>query len=161
MDNNESQTSDQALTHADLVPDLVAGLFKESCSFRLRPYTYKDEDDGEEAIVAIVSVAGDVQWAAFIALPASTAVKVAEKFAGFEIPFEDEDMGDALGELANIFTEKVKTALEGKSAKVELSQGKAFKVKKVLPLVQKARAWELKCFKSSQGLIWTGTISIP
>lgn len=58
---------------------------------------------GIEGIIGIISFVGTLPWTLILALPQPTAVSVADKFAGFEIPYDSEDMIDAVGELVNIW----------------------------------------------------------
>lgn len=55
-----------------------------------------------EGIIGIISIVGDVSWALMLGFPRRTASTLAPVFAGFDIPYESEDMGDIVGELANI-----------------------------------------------------------
>ena len=43
------------------------------------------------------------------------------QFAGFEIPFDSPDMGDAVGELANIFAGEVKGQLDSRGVRCDIS----------------------------------------
>jgi len=75
--------------------------------------------DGE-LVVAVISLVGDVEWLLDLCLPRETAVGLAARFAGFPIPYESEDMGDAVGELSNILAGKVKAALDGLGVRAEI-----------------------------------------
>jgi CheY-specific phosphatase CheX len=75
-------------------------------------------------IMGIISLVGQVDWSLAIGLGAGTATAVAERFTGFEIPFDSADMGDAIGELANLLAGEVKMELDrvGVSADISLPQ---------------------------------------
>ena len=154
---SETQTAD--LPHCDLIQQVIVETIESACEVHIRPYKFKDNDDSEQAMAIVISLAGDIQWATFIALPASTACKTAEKFAGFEIPFESEDMDDALGEFATVFAEKVKSNLAGQDITAVLSLPKSLRIQTVHAMVRQARVSELKCYKSSLGKVWAGVIS--
>lgn len=47
-----------------------------------------------------------------IAIPKETAIRVSEAFLGVEIPFESDDMGDLIAELANILAGDVAANME-------------------------------------------------
>ncbi|MBS1792371.1 MAG: chemotaxis protein CheX [Acidobacteria bacterium] len=53
-------------------------------------------------IDGIISFVGDITWSLILVLPFRSAEMMAQKFAGFEIPFDSEDMGDVVGELTNV-----------------------------------------------------------
>ncbi|MCD9184942.1 MAG: chemotaxis protein CheX [Pyrinomonadaceae bacterium] len=53
-------------------------------------------------IDGIISFVGDLTWSLIMVLPHDSAEMMAKKFAGFDIPFESEDMGDVVGELTNV-----------------------------------------------------------
>lgn len=53
-------------------------------------------------IDGIISFVGDLTWSLILVLPHDSAEMLAQNFAGFEIPYESEDMGDVVGELTNV-----------------------------------------------------------
>lgn len=53
-------------------------------------------------IDGIISFVGDLTWSLILVLPFDSAELMAQKFAGFEIPYDSEDMGDVVGELTNV-----------------------------------------------------------
>jgi len=72
-------------------------------------------------IVAVVSLVGDMPCSVALGLPHDSAVAVAAKLAGFEIPFESSDMGDAIGEVANMIAGTVKAKLEQRGVSSSIS----------------------------------------
>jgi CheY-specific phosphatase CheX len=57
---------------------------------------------GFDGVAGLISFVGKVSWTLAIGFPRSTALEMAQKFAGCEIPFESLDMIDVVGELLNI-----------------------------------------------------------
>ncbi len=55
-----------------------------------------------DGLVGIVPFTGDAPWSLLLGLPRETAMALAVKFTGMEIDFDSPDMGDMVGELANI-----------------------------------------------------------
>lgn len=105
----------------DLVKKSVLETFGSICG--MEP-DYKGKMDGEspcEAVVGIISLVGVESWSIMVGLPRGTASVMAEKFAGFEIPFESEDMGDAVGELTNILAGDVCARFDEEGIKTDLS----------------------------------------
>lgn len=57
---------------------------------------------GFDGVAGLISFVGKVSWTLAIGFPRATALEMAQKFAGCEIPFESLDMIDVMGELLNI-----------------------------------------------------------
>jgi len=74
-----------------------------------------------DGVIGIISLVGDVDWLLVLGLPRDTAPAIAEGFAGFPIPFESEDMADAVGELANLVAGDVKVNLDAIRLSSEIS----------------------------------------
>ena len=70
-------------------------------------------------VLSVISLVGGVDWSIFLGLPKDTAVALAKSFAGFDIPFESDDLGDAIGELSNILAGNVKARLDRVGIKTE------------------------------------------
>jgi CheY-specific phosphatase CheX len=55
-----------------------------------------------DGIVGIISLVGDIAWSVAMSFPKQTAIDLTLKFAGFEIDYDSDDMGDVVGELVNV-----------------------------------------------------------
>ncbi len=55
-----------------------------------------------EGVVGLISFVGDITWSLAMMFPQAAAVNLAYKFANFEIEYESPDMGDVVGEIANV-----------------------------------------------------------
>lgn len=74
------------------------------------------------SIIGIISIISKkMVWSVLLEFPRETAVALAERFAGFEIPFEGEDMGDVVGELANILAGDLTSRLSGMGIQGDMS----------------------------------------
>lgn len=80
-----------------------------------------------EGVLGIISLVGDVEWSLVLGLPSATAPALTERFAGFAIPFESEDMGDAVGELTNLFAGEVKVQLDRIGLRSDISLPQVFR----------------------------------
>jgi chemotaxis protein CheX len=117
-------------------------------------------ENADDMIMGVVSLVGDVEWSLFLGLPRPTATAAAAKFAGFEIPFDSQDMGDAIGELANIFAGKVKALLDAKKVRVEISLPSVLRAKDVHVLAPSPAAASAKgYFKSEIGAFYAGMLT--
>lgn len=72
-------------------------------------------------IVGIISFVGDLTWSIVLVLPMFSAEDMSKRFAGFDVPFESEDMGDVVGEMTNIIAGMVCGFLEKDCIKAQLS----------------------------------------
>ncbi|HEY3281975.1 MAG TPA: chemotaxis protein CheX [Armatimonadota bacterium] len=74
----------------------------------------------EDGIVGIISFVGDLPWTMMLGLPRPTAAAVALAFVGCEVEFESGDMGDVVGEMANIIAGDVVARLDEAGLTVEM-----------------------------------------
>lgn len=74
-----------------------------------------------EGAIGIISFIGEPVWSLLVGLPKPTAVAIAEKFIGMEIEFDGPDMGDTVGELANVLAGDIVARLDAAGTKAEMS----------------------------------------
>ncbi|MCS6861883.1 MAG: chemotaxis protein CheX [Abditibacteriales bacterium] len=74
-----------------------------------------------DGLVGIISFTGDVPWSLMLGLPRETAMALAVKFTGMEIDFDSPDMGDVVGELANILAGDATAQLDAVGVTVQMS----------------------------------------
>jgi chemotaxis protein CheX len=72
-------------------------------------------------IDGIISFVGDLTWSLILVLPHDSAEMLAQKFAGFEIPYDSVDMGDVVGELTNVLAGVLCGCLEDVGIKSHMS----------------------------------------
>jgi len=72
-------------------------------------------------IDGIISFVGDLTWSLILVLPFDSAEMMAQKFAGFQIPYDSEDMGDVVGELTNVLAGVLCGNLENAGVKSQMS----------------------------------------
>lgn len=104
----------------DSVQDAVVECFEKICGDAAAFYS---EIEGEtcDGIVGIISFVGDYTWSLILGLPHDSALTIAEKFCGFEIDFDGPDMGDVIGELANVLAGVVNGKLETAGVRAYMS----------------------------------------
>lgn len=147
------------MQHAECVPEAAANIFNSTCGVQVTPASCENVDTADGIIIAVISLVGDLEWSIFLGLPKPTATEAAAKFAGFAIPFESADMGDAVGELTNIFAGEVKAILNKRGVNVEISLPSVIRAQSIEVLVQRSSAAEKVCFDSPLGKFWTGVTS--
>ncbi|MBP3960621.1 chemotaxis protein CheX [Gemmata sp. G18] len=103
------------------VEEAATAFFKTSCNMTHVPNGKVDEDAPSAGIMSTISFMGDPPWAFALAFPEESAVTVAKVFAGFEIEFESPDMGDLVGEIANVIAGDISARLAKKGIKAVMS----------------------------------------
>jgi chemotaxis protein CheX len=78
-------------------------------------------------VIGLLSLVGGVDWAMMVHLPEATAPALAERFTGFAIPFDSEDMGDTIGELGNLLAGEMKVELHGIGVDANISLPQVFR----------------------------------
>lgn len=86
-----------------------------------------------EGVVGLISFVGDITWSLAMIFPQMDAINLAHKFAGFEIEYESADMGDVVGEIANVLAGVICGHLEDTGINTQMS----------LPTVTRGRQVEL------------------
>lgn len=155
-----ADTTKPAVSHADAVIDAVTQTFDDGCGVQLRPYTNREgEVDDGEVIVGIVSVGGQVGWSAFLALAETSAVAVSESFLGMAIPFDGPDMCEAICEVVNLFSVRIKGVLEQNDVEADVSMPKVLRAASIDSFIAQADPNEVKCFRSRSGKVWVGVFA--
>jgi len=95
------------------------------------------------SVSAIVGMAGPSKAMLAIHLPEPTALAVTSSFLMMEVEEVDEDVKDAIGELANMVAGSIKTDLN--------EQGMEFKLS--IPSVICGEEYEIDCLADSEGAI--------
>lgn len=115
----------------------------------------RSEDNSQcDGMTGIISLVGDVSWSLLLCLPRETSVAMASKFAGFEIPFDSSDMGDVVGELANVLAGDAAARLEAQGIKVNLSLPTVARGKEIDFMLPAGIACTRLDFSSVEGLFW-------
>jgi chemotaxis protein CheX len=119
-----------------------------------RPERLADDAVPTSDIIGIITFVGDPSWSFSLLLPQDTATALIQAFVGMEIPFDSADMGDAVGEFANVLAGDIVARLESRRIEAQMS----------LPLV--ARGHDVKvygaasvahtriAYRSAQGPFW-------
>jgi CheY-specific phosphatase CheX len=95
--------------------------------------TTPPEDADGSGVVGIISYLGDINWSLALILPERTASAMALKFCGMEVDYHSTDMGDVVGELANVLAGDVVAQCEARRVKTAMS----------LPMVARGTDFEL------------------
>lgn len=111
----------EELKKADHIPSEIAGVVRDSVlnTFESicgeRPSFDKDgQPSGPlNGIIGNIAVFNpDLTFSLMLVIPKETAIKISEAFIGMELPIDSEDMGDLIGEIANILAGDVAANME-------------------------------------------------
>ena len=144
--------------HRQIVDQATKDIFSATCGVTLTEVTEEGNQDTDGVIIALISLVGDVGWSVFISLPRTTAEAVAGHFAGFEIPFDSEDMGDAIGEVTNIFAGQIKALLDSKGVQADISLPSVMRADGLEVLMLHDSTSSRTCFNCDLGRLWTGVV---
>lgn len=111
-------------------------------------------DGHPAAITAVISFFGDPVFSVMLGLPEATAAAVAEKFCGFEVPFDGPDMGDLVGELVNVMAGEVVARLEAGGKKAPMSLPTVARGQNVELLPPADARTERLAFTTAAGPFW-------
>jgi CheY-specific phosphatase CheX len=134
----------------------VGDTLKATCGVSIQPLGNDSDVATHEVIIGIISLVGDAELTMFIGLPRGTAPALVAKFAGFEVPFESPDMGDAVGEVANVFVGSMKNILDAKNIKVNISLPTVMRAENLQVLLQHGGPSAKMGFGSDLGPLWVG-----
>jgi len=84
----------------------------------------QESDDGRkigDGVVGIISFVGDASWILMLAMPKESAETLAEKFCGFKVEYDSPDMGDVIGELANVMAGDIVARMGEQGVKIAMS----------------------------------------
>lgn len=99
---------------------------------------YEGDDEGKkigDGVVGIISFVGDASWILMLALPKASAENIANQFCGFEVGYDSSEMGDVVGELANVLAGDIVARLAEEDIKVVMSLPTVMRGHDVEPLL--------------------------
>ena len=156
MTECDGVVSPKSLEPWDYVTKASAETMISTCGVSIAPSAEDGDAAGEDMMVAIISLVGEVDWSVSLGLPRETATGLAASFAGFEISFEDPEMSDAVGELANILGGQVKSLLSRQGVKANISLPTVMSGRGLDILAQPGALAKKACFDSAAGRLWVG-----
>ena len=119
------------------VNDSISSIFKKI--FGAVP-EYDGDDNSKnigDGVVGIISFVGDASWILMLAFPKDSAETLAEKFCGFAVPYDNPDMGDVIGELANVMAGDIVARMGVQGVKVAMSLPTVLRGQNVEPFMPK------------------------
>jgi chemotaxis protein CheX len=142
--------------HTECVAEATSQIITATCGAEIEPLSEQDIHASGESIVGVITLVGDVEWSLLFGMPSDTAVAACYQFAGFDIPFESTDMGDAIGELTNMLAGQIKINLDQKGLAADISLPSVIRSEDLTSLVQGQELAYSGHFSSDLGKFWTG-----
>ena len=99
----------------------VLEFFNGSCKLGATEQAAAPTTGPSTGIMGVISFFGDPVWSFALVLPEGVAGAATTGFAGFDIPFDSPDMGDMVGEMANVMAGDIVARLETARVKAQMS----------------------------------------
>ncbi len=135
------------------VNDSVVSCFGTMFGDAPTPHENGNSSTGE-GVLGIISFVGDITWLLMVTLPKKSAESLAFKFAGFELAYDSPEMGDVVGELANVVAGDIVARLATDSVKVVMSLPTIMKGHDVEPLLPRGVPSQMMMFKIDEDEIF-------
>jgi len=109
--------------NAEQIADATCEIFSSMIMLEVTPKEATTRTDAAftDSITGMVGLAGCVRGNLLIHLPTRVATAVTAAFLGMEVESIDDDVCDAIGELANMLAGAVKTSLDPSGSGIKLS----------------------------------------
>ena len=149
-------------TNEAAIPEELASCVKVSVSsvfhksFGYFPSFQDDDEETQkvgEGVVGIISYFGDITWLMMLGFPKDCATGLVAKFTGFELDYDSPDMGDVVGEMANVLAGDVVSRLRDGCVKVAMSLPTIITGSDVEPLLPRGFPSKKLIFTVPEGIV--------
>ena len=115
------------MDHAQQLTEATQEIFSSMIMLEVTPGEpfHRNKAMIQDSISGIIGLAGNIKGLLAIHLSRKAALAVTTAFLGMDVEEIDEDVCDAIGELANMLGGSVKTALDPKGSEIKLSMPSA------------------------------------
>ncbi len=128
------------MNHAEQIAEATREIFSSMIMLEVtaKEATTRTDPSFAKSISGMVGLAGSVKGNLSIHMPELVATSVTTAFLGMEVESIDDDVCDAIGELANMLAGAVKTAIDPSGSEIKLS----------MPSTVFGDAYNIDCVKS-------------
>ncbi|HVP57088.1 MAG TPA: chemotaxis protein CheX [bacterium] len=105
-------------------------------------------------VIGVISLIGQDAWSMMVGLPRGTAIAFAKQFTGDAVAYDSRDMGDVVGELANIIAGQAAGRMESAGLKASLSLPTVARGNGIAVPVQYELPSVCMGFTCPQGIFW-------
>jgi chemotaxis protein CheX len=111
------------VNHAQHISESTQEIFSSMIMLEVKPGEPFNRNKSmlKDSISGIIGLAGNTKGLLAIHLPTSVALAVTTAFLGMDVAEIDEDVRDAIGELANMLGGSIKSAIDPKGSEIQLS----------------------------------------
>ncbi len=110
-------------------------------------------------ILGVISLVGSVDWSLFICLPRATAEGMAKGFSGMNIPYESDEMDDAICEILNLLAGSTKLRLASEEVSAEISLPDTLRGTAAEAMIPDGVLPLRKSFDTQHGPLWIGLLA--
>lgn len=151
-------SSQTLLDLTDVVVEETVSLFLTACEMNLSACESSIFTHLEPGIISLIKLEGDLNCSFFICIPQETAEEISPRFLEIEIPFDSEDMDDIVGELNNMLSGSLKTALSQQGYNITINVPTMIRFESLSQLKEQGMEMIASGFDSEQGKLWTGFV---
>jgi two-component system chemotaxis response regulator CheY len=155
IDSIPDRNGPSAVPHGDVVPRAFREMIQATANLALTPVAPDEQVRQGQIIFGSISILGQLQWTVVLGFQRDAAVALATRFAGFEIPADSPDMGDAISEVVNITAGQIKRELYAKGIEVEISLPVVNAAENIRTLAQRSTTCDHAHFDSEIGKMWS------
>lgn len=106
---------------SEVVRDAAVAFFGTYCGMEPTECDDAPSEQSGSGIMGVISFFGTPVWSLSLILPEATAVTAGKAFTGMDIPFDSPDMGDLVGEMANVMAGDIVARLDGIGIAAQMS----------------------------------------
>jgi two-component system chemotaxis response regulator CheY len=155
IDSIPDRHGPSAVPHGECVSESFRMIVKDMTGLELTAAPDDESVRQGEITFGGISILGSLQWSVILGFERSAAGSMASRFAGFEIPADSPDCGDALSEVTNIVAGQIKRMLVAEGLDVEISLPIVSSATGLRTLAQRGTTCERRHFDSEIGKMWT------
>ncbi len=146
------------VTHGECVAHGLQIVLEGTYGLRLTPTSPPAAETSADLVFGMITILGDIQWSVVLGFEAMSAAGVASALAGYEIPFESADLGDAIGEVTNIIGGQIRGLLFERGLHVEVSLPTVIAASQIRFLVQRGKRTRTDQvhYLTPVGRVWVG-----
>lgn len=154
VDSIPESTGPCVVPHGECVQQAMQTILASACDLGLTAEPDDESVRKGKIVLGMVSIQGEVHWSVALGFTQSSASAVASRFAGYEIPSDGPDLGDAIGEVTNIVAGRIKNNLGAKGLAANISLPTVIWAQGFQVLLRHNTAVDYAHFNSEVGKIW-------
>jgi CheY-like chemotaxis protein len=142
--------------HGECAALAVQEALLRACRLELVPEPDPHVQGTDHVIYGLFNLTGDVNWSLALGMDGPAAEDAASRFGGYPITVDHPDLGDAIGEIANIIAGLLKRLLNERNVKVEISFPSVLSARELRFLLQRGKRMtgDKVHFRTPAGRIW-------